>query len=179
MKSALEEKSRSIASRKSGNFKFQITQDGVFTAIDGGVDNIASLIDQSTKRLRFVKQIINTSDYDENGTGFLEDVSLPYSKPWAIQLDDRPAKDDIRHFEGNVEASNLEFSVVHFDSYLDSRGFDAELMDKNNYGKTAVRTKEDAIRVYPREDTGIDQSFRIYNFVDDHIEADPEAVEVV
>jgi predicted small metal-binding protein len=162
-----------------GNFKFQITQDGVFTAIDGGVDNIASLIDQSTKRLRFVKEIINTSDYEENGSGFLEEVSLPYSKPWAIQLDDRPAKDDIRHFEGNVEASNLEFSVVHFDSYLDSRGFDAELMDKNNYGKTAVRTKEDAIRIYPREDTGIDQSFRIYNFVDDHIEADPEAVEVV
>lgn len=162
-----------------GHFKVQITQDGVFTAIDRGVDQIANLIAQSTERLRFIKEKIDTADYDENRSEYLQEVSLPYSKPWAIRLDDRPAVSDIKHFEGNIEASNLEFSVVHFDPYLDTRGFDTELMDKNNYGKTAVRTKESSIRVYPRESTGIDQSFRIYNFVDDHIEPEPEAVEVV
>lgn len=162
-----------------GHFKFQITQDGVFTAIDGGVDNIVSLIKQSTKRLRFIKEKINTAAYDENGSEYLQDGLLPYSKPWAIQLDDRPATNDIRHFQGNIEASNLEFTVVNFDPSFDSSGFNAELMDKNDYGKTAIRTKEAAIRVYPRESTGIDQSFRIYNFVDDHIEPEPEAVEVV
>lgn len=160
-------------------FKFQITQDGVFTAIDGGVDQIINLITQSTKRLKFVKRKINTADYDENGSEYLQEISIPYSKPWAIELDERPAVGDIKHFEENISASNLEFSVVHFDPYLDGRAFDAELMDKNNYGKTAVRTKESTIRVYPRESTGIDQSFRIYNFVDDHIEPEPNAVEVV
>ena len=52
-------------------------------------------------------------------------------------------------------------------------------MDQNNYGKTAIRTKDTDIRVYPREATGIDQSIRIYNFVDDHIEPNPDAIEVV
>lgn len=161
-----------------GRFKFQITQDGVFTSIDGGVEQIAELITQSTERLRFIKQKINTSFYEENGSESLQEFSMPYSKPWAIQLDDRPAKSDIRHFEGNVAESNLEFSVIHFDPYLDIRGFDAELMDKNNYGKTAIRTKDTEIRVFPREATGIDQSIRIYNFVDDHIEPNPDAIEV-
>lgn len=162
-----------------GHFKFQITQDGVFTSIDNGIEEIATLIEQSTERLQFIKRKINTSFYDENGAESLQEFSMPYSKPWAIQLDERPAKSDIRHFEGNVKDSNLEFSVIHFDPYLDVRGFDAELMDKNNYGKTAIRTKDTDIRVYPREATGIDQSIRIYNFVDDHIEPKPDAIEVV
>jgi hypothetical protein len=162
-----------------GRFKFQITQDGVFTSIDNGIEEIANLIEQSTERLQFIKRKINTSFYDENGAESLQEFSMPYSKPWAIELDERPAKSDIRHFEGNVKDSNLEFSVIHFDQYLDVRGFDAELMDKNNYGKTAIRTKDTDIRVYPRESTGIDQSIRIYNFVDDHIEPNPNAIEVV
>lgn len=162
-----------------GHFKFQITQDGVFTAIDDGVDKIADLISHSTERLRVIKRKINTADYDVETYDFLEDFSMPYSKPWAISLEDRPAEEDIRHFEGNVAESNLEFNVVHFEPYFERRAFDAELMDKNNYGKTAIRTKEASIRVYPREETGIEQSIQIYNFVDDHIDPNCKAIEVV
>jgi len=162
-----------------GNFKFQITQDGVFTAINGGVDEIADLIDHSTERLQFIKTKINTANYEVETYDFLEDFSMPYSKPWAISIEDRPAEEDIRHFEENLKESNLEFNLVHFDPYLERRAFDAELMDKNNYGKTAVRTKETSIRVYPREETGLEQSIQIYNFVDDHIDPNCKAIEVV
>jgi hypothetical protein len=84
--------------------------------------------------------------------------------------------------ELDVQTRTLHEGVVgdvHFDPYLERRAFDAELMDKNNYGKTAVRTKETSIRVYPREETGLEQSIQIYNFVDDHIDPNCKAIEVV
>jgi len=165
--------------QQPGSFKFQITQDGVFTAINDGVKQISNLIQHTINRLRLIKNAIDTSDYNEKSYNILQDFSFPYSKPWAIQLDDRPAVEDIRHFEGNLEASNLEFDVLEFDPIYEKRAFDSELIDTEDYSRTIVRTKEEQLRVYPHENTGIDQSVRIYNFVDDHINPNPEAVEVV
>lgn len=165
--------------QQPGSFKFQITQDGVFTAIDNGVEQISNLIQHTINRLRIIKSAIDTADYNEKSYDILQEFSFPYSKPWAIQLDERPAVDDIRHFEGNLAESNLEFDVLDFDPNYEKRAFDAELADTEDYSRTGVRTKEDQIRVYPRESTGIDQSFRIYNFIDDHISPNPEAIEVV
>lgn len=164
--------------QQPGDFKFQITQDGVFTAIDGGVKQISDLIQHTINRLRLIKEAIDTADYSETSYDILQDVPFPYSKPWAVQLEERPAIEDIQHFESNLSESNLEFDVLDFNPEYEKRAFNAELMDTEDYSRTVIRTKEKELRVYPHEFTGIDQSVRIYNFVDDHISPNPEAVEV-
>jgi hypothetical protein len=160
-------------------FKFQITQRGVFTSIDEGLDELSVLLDDTISRLDILKNQIDTADYDrEVSPRALETTSFSYSKPWAIDLESRPAVEDIQHFEANIAESNLEFKTLDFQPDEANRAFDAELMDKSNYGRTDLRTKEDSIRVYPNGGSFLDESIRIYNFVNDHIDPNLEAVNV-
>ena len=162
-----------------GRFKFAITQKGVFTSMERGVEQIMDLLDQSVDRLRRIKRKIDTGGYYvESYDQILEEVSIPCSKPWAIKLEERPTVGDIENIETNVKKSNLEFQILGFKSDTRKRTFDAEFMDTEDYSKTVVRTKKDEIRIFPTEDTGIDQNIRIYNFIDDHIEPGCEAIEV-
>ena len=162
-----------------GSFKFVVTQKGVFTSMEGGVGQIADLLQQTVKRLREIKLKIDTGGYEqEQYQDVLSNLSMPCSKPWAIQLDGRPEIQDIKYLENNVAESNLEFRVLNFDVDYEQRSFDAEFMDTEDYGRTAVRTKKEEIRIFPQEATGIDQNIRIYNFIDDHIEPGCSAIEV-
>lgn len=168
-----------IQFEQPGEFKCQLTQEGVFTALDDGVDQLSDLINDTITRLNFVKEKIDTAEYEEYVEAeSVQDVSFPYSKPWAIQLENRPTQEDIKHFEGNIAASNLQFKLLEFDPQQEDRAFDAELMDTTNYGRTTLKTKESSIRVYPRGDSFIDESIRVYNFVDDHIDPNLEAIQV-
>lgn len=168
-----------IRFERPGEFKFHLTQEGVFTALSNGVKQISDLLDDTIARLRLVKEKIDTAEYEENvAADSAQDVSFPYSKPWAIQLESRPTQEDIEHFEGNVAASNLQFKLLEFDPQFEDRAFDAELMDTTNYGRTTLKTKESSIRVYPSGDSFIDESIRVYNFVDDHIDPNLEAIQV-
>lgn len=160
-------------------FKCQVTQKGVFTSIKSGVKELSDLIDMSVTRLRIIKNVIDTAEYeDEVSNGELDDTTFSYSKPWAIKLDERPTRADIEHFEGNLKASDLQFRLLDFKSNKERHSFDAELMDKKNYGRTDMRTKEDSIRIFPNGPSYIDESIRIYNFVNDHIDPNLEAIEV-
>lgn len=162
-----------------GRFKFAITQKGVFTSKERGVLEIMDLLTQSVNRLRRIKRKIDTGSYNFKSYGrTLEELSIPCSKPWAIRLEERPSVGDIENIQTNVNNSNLEFRILGFKSDVRKRTFDAEFMDTEDYSKTVVRTKKNEIRVFPREDTGIDQNIRIYNFVDDHIEPGCEAIEI-
>lgn len=168
-----------IQFEQPSEFKCQLTQEGVFTALSDGVEQISDLISDTITRLRFIKEKIDTAEYeDEVAAEPVQGVSFPYSKPWAIQLESRPTQEDIGHFEGNVAASNLQFKLLDFDPQYEERAFDAELMDTTNYGRTTLKTKESSIRVYPKGDSFIDESIRVYNFVDDHIDPNLEAIRV-
>jgi len=161
------------------SFKCQVTQEGVFTSIDNGLKQLSDLIDNSITRLQFIKDKIDTAEYeDEIPAKTLEDTTFSYSKPWAIDLETRPTAKDIEHFDGNLSASNLQFKLLDFASNKERRSFDAELMDKENYGRTNLKTKESSIRIYPNGPSFIDESIRIYNFVDDYIDPNLEAIEV-
>lgn len=160
-------------------FKCQITQEGVFTSISDGIPQLADLIDNTITRLKIIKEKIDSAEFEEEvPTKELEDITFSYSKPWAIDLDEKPTVGDIEHLEGNLEASDLQFKLLEFDCNKEKRSFDAELMDTENYGRTSMRTKESSIRIYPNGPSFIDESIRIYNFVDDHIDPDLEAVKV-
>ncbi len=169
-----------IQFEQPGSFKCQVTQEGVFTSINEGVLQLSDLIDNTITRLRFVKDQIDSAEYeDEVSIQSLQDTTFSYSKPWAIELEDRPSVEDIEHFKGNLAASDLQFKLIDFDPDKEKQAFDAELMDKENYGRTDLKTKEDTIRVYPNGPSFIDESIRIYNFVDDYIDPNLEAIEVV
>lgn len=161
------------------SFKCQVTQEGVFTSISNGLEQLSDLIDNSITRLRFIKDKIDTAEYeDEISARALQDTTFSYSKPWAIDLETRPTPEDIEHFDGNLLASNLQFKLLNFDPNKNHRSFDAELMDKENYGRTSLKTKESSIRIYPNSPSFIDESIRIYNFVDDYIDPNLEAITV-
>jgi len=162
-----------------GQFKIQVTQKGVHTSLDGGLVQITDLVEYSIDRLRLIKQKINSMSFGVEEYDHLPEQKIPHSKPWAIKLNSRPSVEDVNNLQKYLENDDIEFNVVHYDPNPEKQSFSAELMDTTDYGKTILRTKENTIRVYPREETGMDQSLRIYNFVDDNIDSNCEAVEVV
>jgi hypothetical protein len=80
----------------------------------------------------------------------------------------------VNRFEGE-ELGEWEFTLsdlrASFDG--DSVNFQAELLDDRTLGRTKLLSKDGSIRIYPREETGIDQSVRVYEFINDQI--DPSA----
>lgn len=160
-------------------FKFRATQRGVFTLSDGEIDPALDMVEASVERLSYVKNYIDEGSYEEISSRYAEQQKMHHSKPWGIHLESGLQSEDIRYFTQNIRLDEWEFDVSYFDSSYDPLGFDTEVVDDNNHSRTLVRSKGDYhIRIYPRRATGIDQSVRIFNFVNDHIDPDCRAVEV-
>lgn len=163
---------------KANAFKFRVKQSGIFTINKAGIPEVLDIIKDSIDRLSAIKKIIDTSDFDERENNFA-DGNLTHSKPWGVEALGGISENDIDHFEDKIELDEWEFALSRFTPSVEETGFDAELIDEYNYGETSIKTKEDVIRVYPRKTTGIDQSVRIYNFVNDHIDPNCEPVQIV
>lgn len=160
-------------------FRFRATQRGVFTLSEGEIDPALNMVETSIDRLSRVKEYIDEGEYQEVSSRFVERQKMNHSKPWAIHLGSGLEADDLRYFTENIRLDDWEFDVSYFDKSFDPLGFDTEVVDDTTHSRTLVRTKGDnQIRVYPRKSTGIDQSIRIFNFVNDHIDPDCRAVEV-
>jgi len=166
--------------KKPAQFKFRITQDGVFTINKGGIDPAFSLIQDSIEHLREVKGAINSSDFDTVSSGFENNTNIPRSEPWAIKLSNPLDERSVQNLRVDIDSDDWEFGIYEFDSSSGSNaGFNADIVDTINYGRIGLRTKsQDTIRVYPREKTGFGHAMRLYNFIGNHLDRKSYATEV-
>ena len=160
-----------------GRFNFRIKEQGIFTLLDSGVSQVYSLLLETKEHLGRVKNAIDSSSYGEE-PGRLTEHDIPYSEPWGIKLESGLSEPDISDFEQNIELEDKDMTVTEYSSSYDPVGFAAEVVDTENFARAELKSTHDSIRVYPRDNTGIDQSVRLYNFVDDYIDPNCRPVEI-
>lgn len=165
--------------QQANEFKFRVTRRGVFTIKHGGLREVLSVIQNSIERLQGVKDAIDSSDFQQTENKFVQGKSIPKSRPWAIQLGSPLTAQDIDQFR-NRDLEDWDFVLSEIsESYSgESPHFKAKIRDGRTLGESILRSKGDAIRVYPRENTGIGQSVRLYEFVSDQIDPDSFATMV-
>jgi hypothetical protein len=169
-----------IKFQKANEFKFRVTTRGVFTINNGGLGEVLTVIEDSIERLREVKNAINTSGFSTQTNKFTQNEGMAQSRPWAVQLSHELTDKDVQQFESKVLKEDWEFTLSELDVNTDvnSYHFKAELIDERTLGKSILRSNENSIRIYPREDTGIDQSIRIFEFINDQIDSKSFATQV-
>lgn len=165
--------------QKANEFKFRVTTRGVFTIKHGGLDEVLTVIENSIERLREVKNAIDEAGYFEVENKFSRKRTIPQSRPWAVVLSEPLTQRDITRFEGE-ELEDWEFTLTDIDSSLNDEEsyLRAELKDERTRAKTMLRSHNGSIRIYPREYTGIDQSIRVFEFINDQIDPDSYATVV-
>lgn len=163
--------------KRPGVFKFRVTNQGIFTIKDGGLRHCLSLITDATESLKPVKDAIGDSSFTKRENKFSEGQQLPTSHPWRIELsrDLRPKDLDALDPEGLKEDWELLRTSFRRSTGEESPYFAADLLDANLYTRIALKSRRDEVRVYPREETGIDQSVRIFDLVRDQIDPDSYA----
>lgn len=189
--------------QKSNEFKFRVTTRGVFTIKNGGLSEVLTVIEDSIERLKEVKEAIDTSGFARTTNEFASGQTIPESRPWAVQLTEEVTESDIDRIKEEVDEWEFnigELDVSYGEGLPDSEGIPsgegalqmeqkelmkgsspslkAELIDERSFGKTVLRTHENTIRVYPREQTGIDQSVRVFEFITDQIDPNAYATQV-
>lgn len=164
-----------IKFQKANEFKFKFTTRGVFTIKNGGLSEVLNVIENAIERLREVKRAVDTSRYSIKQGKYGNNVQIPESKPWAIELSAPLDQSDVDRFSSE-ELQDWEFELASETVSIDEQEsyYKAELYDKRTRGKTKIRSNENSIRIYPREKTGIDQAIRVFEFVNDQI--DPSSV---
>ena len=165
--------------QKANDFKFRVTTRGVFTIKNGGLGEVLRVIEDSIDRLREVKQAIDTSGFKRLRNEFAGGQTIPESRPWAVQLDSPITEEDVELIESE-ELEEWEFNLGKIDVSFDREvpQFKAELIDDRSLGKTILRSHNDSIRIYPREHTGIDQSVRVFEFINDQLDPESTAIQV-
>lgn len=152
-------------------FKFRITSNGTFTINSGDLSNPLRLIQDSIERLKDVRGAIEKSDYSEELTNEYTGSTLTKSEPWEIRIKSGLSEQKVRNFHVSLDSRDWHFHPTRWDpSYDDQVGFRSEIADKISFGKTAVRTDGDTLRVFPRENTTFSQMMRLYTFSNDHLE---------
>jgi hypothetical protein len=164
--------------QKSNEFKFRVTTKGIFTIKRGGLDEVLSVIQNSIERLQGVKEAIDTSNFSKIDNKFVENDTISRSRPWAVQLQSQPSPQDVDRFRnGELEDWDFVLSEIRESFDASTPHFMARLRDRRTLGETVLRSRGNTIRIYPREDTGIGQSVRLYEFISDQI--DPESYATV
>jgi hypothetical protein len=160
--------------QRANDFKFRVTKRGIFTVKNGGLGEVLTVIRDSIDRLQDVKEAIDSSEFSIKRNKFAENNRIPQSRPWEVQLQSPLTERDINRFEGE-ELREWEFTLSELRASFegDNASFQAELLDDRTLGRTKLLSKDGSIRIYPREETGIDQSVRVYEFINDQI--DPSA----
>jgi len=160
-------------------FKFRVKQNGVFVHIGGGLFELWTALKREMKRALSIKESANTGGYSDVQSTFFENREIHISSPWEIKVNDGIEKAGIDGFKSHLSEDFYEFNVSEFQTIPDAAAFQAEIIDDSSHELLTLKSKSDTIRVFPREQTDIDQSVRIYNFVSDHFDSECEAREVV
>lgn len=164
---------------RPNHFKFGLKQEGVFKHQEGSIMDAWELYQSEKDRKQMVKDAINTGGFDDDAKSTqYQGRTISGSKPWAVEMDAAMSTEPLETFVPGITEEGREFSVASYRPKPDTPGFDSQIVDTNSYGSTKLRGRRDSIRVYPHEGSGIDQHFRIYNFVQDHFDPNCRAVKV-
>jgi hypothetical protein len=159
-------------------FKFRVKQNGVFVHVKGDISDLWSALNQEMKRVLTIKRSSNTGGLSDVKSMFFDNKEMRISSPWEIKVKDGIQKSNLSGFESHLEEDFYEFDVSEFQAVPDTTTFQAEVIDDFSHEILTLKSKNDNIRIFPREQTDIDQSVRIFNFISDHFDSECEAREV-
>jgi hypothetical protein len=169
---------RIMTFERPNHFKFRVKQDGIFVHQSGSILELWNSLQEQIDRAENIVEYSNTGGYGEVTSSFFEDKQIRVSSPWGIEVQDGIQSAALDNFRQHMDDGFWEFGVSEYHARPEIPSFEAEIIDENRYERTILRTKDDTIRVFPRELTDIDQSVRIFNFVSDHFDSDCVAREV-
>ncbi len=154
-------------------FKFKIKDDGTFVHVDGGLGTLWECLRREINRVEEMVEYANTGSYGEMESSFLtEEDSFSVSKPWAVEVTDGISAEHVETLPAQLRDDFWEFSVSEYFAEPSLQSFEAEVIDNATRERTAMKTKGDDIRIFPREFTDVDQSLRLFNFISDHFDAE-------
>lgn len=169
---------RIMTFERPNHFKFRVKQEGVFVHQSGSIMELWNFLQKQINRAENIVDCSNTGGYGEVTSSFFDDKEVHVSSPWAIEVEDGIKSSALENFKEHMNDDFWEFGVSEYNAYPEVPSFEAELIDENRYERTILKTKEDSIRVFPRELTDVDQSVRIFNFISDHFDSDCRARKV-
>ena len=154
-------------------FKFRVKDDGTFVHVDGGLLTLWDCLKRQIDRVEEVVKYANTGSYEDAESYFLdENEQFAVSKPWAVEVKPGISPSHVRTLPTQLNESFWEFSVADYYSQPELGSFEAEVIDDTTQERTTMKTKGNDVRIFPRELTDVDQSLRLYNFINDHFDAD-------
>lgn len=156
-------------------FKFRVKQNGVFVHVTGSLFELWSALQREMERTLSIKESANTGGFGDVESTFFENREMHVSSPWEIKVDEGIEKSSLDGFKSHLGEDFYEFNVSEFQTAPDAASFQAEVIDDSSHELLTLKSKNDTIRVFPREQTDIDQSVRIFNFVSDHFDSECEA----
>lgn len=164
----------SIMTFESPNkFKFKIKNDGTFVHVRGGLQTLWDCLKREIERVKEVVSCANTASYEKAESSFFEeDEQFTVSKPWAVEVTEGISTEHVKTLPTQLNESFWEFSVADYYSLPEINSFEAEVIDDTTQERTTMKTKGNDIRIYPRELTDVDQTVRLYNFINDHFDTD-------
>jgi hypothetical protein len=169
---------RIMTFERPNHFKFRVKQEGIFIHQSGSIMELWNSLQNQINRAENIVEYSNTGGYGEVTSTFFENKEIRVSSPWAIEVKDGIQSEPLDNFREHMNESFWEFGVSEYHALPEVPSFKAEIIDENRYERTILRSKDDDIRVFPRELTDIDQSVRIFNFISDHFDSDCIAREV-
>jgi hypothetical protein len=157
---------------RPNKFKFKIKDDGTFVHVGGSLQTLWDCLKRQIDRVEEVVKYANTGSYEEAESYFLdESEQFAVSKPWAVEIEPGISPKHVRTLPTQLSESFWEFSVADYYSQPEIGSFEAEVIDDTTQERTTMKTKGDDVRIFPRELTDVDQSLRLYNFINDHFDA--------
>jgi hypothetical protein len=167
-----------IQFERGNHFKFRMKQEGIFTHRGGSLKEAWKLFKRELKRKRRIKRHIDKGGPEELQSSLYDEKEISVSRPWAVNLKKKITDEELETFKDRLQEDRWEFGVAEYNPRYEKSQFSAELVDDTNHGLTRLRTHEDNIRVFQKSGSDIDQQIRIYNFIEDHIDPECEAVAV-
>jgi hypothetical protein len=163
---------------RPGDFKFGVKSEGVFTHMNGSVEEIWDLLESEKKRKLSVKNAINSGGRRETTSRIFGEIKVSGSDPWAVALSEKTIEDqDLTEFQKRVEDDKWDFNIS--ERSMGSNSFEMEIVDTVSYGRTELIGSNDQIRIYPIDGNDIDPQLRAFNLVQDHFDSACYAKEVV
>jgi hypothetical protein len=153
-------------------FKFKVKADGTFVHQKGGIKALWSCLRKEIDRMTDMKKHANTAGYGPYESSFFEKDRFSVSSPWAVEIKDGIKREYLDSFQIHLDGDFWEFSVSEYRSNSENESFQAEVIDHSTNVRTTMKSRGKEVRIYPREETDIDQSNRLYNFLGDHFDSD-------
>lgn len=166
--------------RLSNNNRFRIDRKGIFTIKRGEFKLTFEIIDKVLQRLLDLRDVVNTSGYQIVRTDTQErSFEIESKDPWSIELEKRIDYDDVPKIKEEIEEGEWGFTFIDSVAQEGSLYLSARIVDTRKNREIEIVSDGKEIKVYPPEDEEIGSSLRFFEFVQETIDRNAEAVKSV